>query len=83
VNVSTNINDEDDDRLLNQALDDAELLFCADDDDELVRMVDELDSDQHQQQTTRPGQSYFSSFSYLSYYMKFCIQVVHLVCSYS
>jgi len=67
VNVSTNINDEDDDRLLNQALDDVELLFCADDDDELVRMVDELDTDQqlHPQQTTAtPGQSHFSNFSY-------------------
>jgi len=39
VNVSTSMDDnEDDDRLLNQALDDAELLFCADDDDELVRL---------------------------------------------
>jgi len=65
------------------AVDDAELLFCADDDDELVRMVDELDSDQQQQQTTTPGQPHFSSFSYLSYCIKFCIQVVHLVCSYS
>ena len=64
MNVSTNMNDEDDDRLLNQALDDAELLFCADDDDELIRMVDELDSDQHQQQTTTPGQPHFSNFSY-------------------
>jgi len=45
----------DDERLLNQALDDAEQLFCADGDDELVRLANALDSDHHhqqQQQTT-------------------------------
>jgi len=76
VNGSTNMNDEDDDRLLNQALDDVELLFCAGDDDQLVRMVDELDTDQQQQQTTTtaPGQPHFSNFLYLSNCMKVCIQ---------
>jgi len=69
------MNDEDDDRLQNQALDDAELLFCADDDDELVRMVDALDSDRQQQQqqttTTTPGQSHFLTFLVLSHKILF------------
>jgi len=69
ANVSTDIDDNgDDDRLLNQALDDAELLFCADDDYELVGLANALDSDQQQQQqttTTIPRQ----------YSMTFCIRI--------
>jgi len=38
MNVSADIDDnrDDDERLLNQALDDAELLFCANDDERLL-----------------------------------------------
>jgi len=42
----------DDERLLNEALDGVEQLFCVDDDDELVRLANALNSDEQQQQTT-------------------------------
>jgi len=64
VNVSADMDDNsDDEQLLNQALDDAEQLFCANDDDELVRLANALDSDhQQQQQTTTIPRQYLLQF---------------------
>jgi len=50
VSADMDDNRDDDKRLLNQALDDVEQLFCVDDDDELVRLANALNSDQQQQQ---------------------------------
>jgi len=67
--VSADMDDNrDDERLLNQALDDVEQLFCVDDDDELVRLANALNSDQQQQQqqqqtTTIPRQYLLASIS--------------------
>jgi len=54
MNISADMDDnrDDDERLLNQALDDVEQLFCVDDDDELIRLANALNSDQQQQQQT-------------------------------
>jgi len=63
-------NRDDDERLLNKALDDVEQLFCVNDDDELVRLANALNSDQQQQQqqqqtttTTIPRQYLLASIS--------------------
>jgi len=56
-------NRDDDERLLNQALDDVEQLFCVDDDDELVRLANALNSDQQQTTTTIPRQYLLASIS--------------------